>query len=242
MSAVGKSSFHVRQCILIVGGLLVFFIAFWPMPGFGHPAGEFYHKALEAIQDKNLQQAESLLEQAIKEFPSYAEAHHLLGLVQYQRTQDAHTAIPALQQAVKLNPNFAQAHYDLGLLFLNQEKMEEAQQAIQQTLTLYPGFWEARLTLAKTFDQTGATDNAIQEYGTVLKQEPLASEALFHLAYHLIGLRSTVSPGVSFDAKKSTRSCPRSPHPPDHTGFTTRGRLVSTRAPLRTESGSRASH
>jgi TolA-binding protein len=83
MSALCKS-FHVRQFILIVAGLLTFFVGYWPMPGFGHQAGEFYHKAVEAIQDKNLQQAASLLQQAISDFPAYAEAHHLLGIVQYQ--------------------------------------------------------------------------------------------------------------------------------------------------------------
>lgn len=161
-------------------------LSFWPMPALSHPAGDLYQQAISAIQIQDFSQAESLLQQAITEFPSYAVAYHLLGIVQYQRTQDANLAIRALKQAVQLNPNFVQAHYDLGLLLLKQEKMEEAQQVLQQALTLYPGFWEARLTLAKCFDQRGETDKAIQEYETVLKQEPLASEALFHLAYHLM--------------------------------------------------------
>ena len=140
------------------------------MPGFGHKAGEFYHKAVDAIQDKNFQQADSLLQQAISDFPAYAEAHHLLGLVQFQITQDPDKAIPSLRQAVQLNGNFAQAYYDLALLLLKQERIDEAQQQLQHALSVYPEFWEARLTLAKIFDQTGATDNAIQEYETVLKQ------------------------------------------------------------------------
>lgn len=185
MSSLCKS-FHVQQFFLIVTKLLIFFVGFWPIPGLSHPAGEFYYKAVEAIQDKNLQQAESLLQQAITDFPAYAEAHYLLGMVQYQMTQDAGEAIPSLEQAVQLNGNFATAHYHLGLLLLKQDKMEEAQQHFQQALAIYPGYWEARLTLAKTFDQTGAIDNAIQEYESVLKQEPLATDALFHLSYHLM--------------------------------------------------------
>ena len=136
-----------------ISKVLIFLIGLCPIPGFGHPAGTFYQQAVEAVQSKNFVKAESLLQQAITEFPAYADAYHLLGLVLYQRTQNTHTAIPALKQAVKLNPNFVQAHYDLGLLLLKQEQMEEAQQAIQQALTLYPGFWEARLTLAKIHDQ-----------------------------------------------------------------------------------------
>ena len=185
MNSVCKS-FHFRHFFQIFAGLLIFLVGFWPMPGWGHQAGEFYHQAIQAIQDKNLPQAKSFLEQAIKEYPEYPRAHHLLGVVQFQLTQDPNKGIPSLKRAIQLNENLAQAHYDLGLLLLRQEQMAEAQEAIQHALTLYPRFWEARLTLAKTFDQTGATDKAIQEYETVLTQEPFASEALFHLAHHMM--------------------------------------------------------
>ena len=168
-----------------VSFIIIVLLGFWPMFVLSHPAGDLYQQALSAIQDKHLQHAESLLEQAITEFPSYAEAHHLLGMVQYQRAQDPTIAILALKQAVKLNPNFAQAHYDLGLLLLKQEQTDEAQEQLQHTLTLYPGFWKARLTLGKMYDQRGETDRAVQEYEAVLTQQPSASEALYLLAYHL---------------------------------------------------------
>ena len=120
MNSLGQS-FLIQQFLRVVVGVILCFIGFWPIPGLTHPAGDLYNNAIQAIQAKNLQQAESLLQQAITEFPAYAEAHHLLGIVQYQRTQNANTAIPALKQAITLNPNFAQAHYDLGLLLLNQK-------------------------------------------------------------------------------------------------------------------------
>ena len=138
------NSFHwpssVQHVLLSIISIISFSIGFWPMPGFTHPAGEFYHQAIEAMQNKNIEQAESYLQQAITEFPAYADAHHLLGMIQYQRTQNVTTAIPALKQAVKLNPNFAQAHYDLGLLLLKQEQMDEAQQQLQQALIHLPRF------------------------------------------------------------------------------------------------------
>ena len=97
-------------------GILFLIASLWPMLAFSHTADNLYHQAVTAIHNKNLQQAESLLQQAIKEFPAFPEAHHLLGMVQYQRTQDPASAIPALKRAIKLNPNFAQAQYDLGYL------------------------------------------------------------------------------------------------------------------------------
>ena len=140
-----------------IGGILFTLVVFcfWPIPVFSHQAGDLYREAVAAIQNKEFHKAETTLQQAIQEFPSFPEAHHLLGMVQFHRTQNAETAIPALQQAIQLNPHLAQAHYDLGLLFLKQEHMEKAQQSIQQALTIYPRFWEARLTLAKMYDQRG---------------------------------------------------------------------------------------
>jgi len=176
----------LRKWILCIQGLLILFVSFYPLPAFSHRANDLYREAVSAIHDKNLQQADSLLQQAIKEFPAFSEAHHLFGMVQYQLTQDPNKAIPALKQAVNLNPNLVQAQYDLGLLYLNQKHMEKAQQTIQQALTIYPRFWEARLTLAKIYDQRGETSKAITEYETVLTQQPEASDALYHLAYHLM--------------------------------------------------------
>src|SRR5210317_328861 len=185
MSALCQS-FHVRQFFLIAAGFISFSVGFWPIPGFGHQAGGLYHKAVEAIQDENFQQADSFLQEAISNFPDYAEAHHLLGIVQYQLTQASGKAIPSLKRAIQLNSNFVEAHYHLGLLLLKQGKTKEAQQQFKQALTIYPGFWEARLTLGKTFDQQGATDKAIREYEAVLTQQPSASDALYLLGYHLM--------------------------------------------------------
>ena len=84
MNTFPSSSFF-KKSLMSIMGLISFSVGFWPISGFGHQAGEFYHQAMEAIQDKNLHQAESLLQQSITEFPSYAEAHHLLGMVQLFR-------------------------------------------------------------------------------------------------------------------------------------------------------------
>ncbi|MDH4195674.1 MAG: tetratricopeptide repeat protein, partial [Nitrospirota bacterium] len=156
-------------------------VLLWPLPALSHEAGNLYREALVAVESQDFKKAKPLLEQAIQEFPAFAEAHHLYGLVEFQLTQQPERAIPALQQAIQLYPNLAQAQYDLALLFIKQEKMKEAQNAVQQALNIYPRFWEARLTLAKLFDQLALTNQATQEYQTVLTQQPLQPEALYNL-------------------------------------------------------------
>ena len=154
----------------------------WPLPVLSHEAGNLYREALSAVESQDFNTAKPLLEQAIQEFPTFAEAHHLYGLVEFHLTQQPERAIPSLQQAIRHNPNLAQAQYDVALLLIKQEKMKEAQEAAQQALTIYPRFWEARLTVAKLFDRQGLTKQAIQEYKTVLTQQPLQAETLNNLA------------------------------------------------------------
>lgn len=163
-------------------GLLLCLFFLWPLPALSHQAGDLYHDALAAVESQNFEQAKSLLEQAIQEFPDFADAHHLFGLVEFQITQQPERAIPALQQAIRLNPKLAQAQYDLALLFIQQGNVQEAQSAVQKALHIYPRFWEARLTLAKLFDQLALTNQAIQEYRTVLTQKPFQEQALYNLA------------------------------------------------------------
>ncbi|MEO8325566.1 MAG: tetratricopeptide repeat protein, partial [Nitrospirota bacterium] len=84
-------------------------IFLWPLPAFGHQAGNLYRDALSAVEKQDFKTAQTLLEQAIQEFPGFPEAHHLYGLVEFQLTQQPERAISALQQAIRLNPNLAQA-------------------------------------------------------------------------------------------------------------------------------------
>jgi tetratricopeptide (TPR) repeat protein len=112
----------------------------WPLPVLSHEAGNLYREALSAVESQDFNTAKPLLEQAIQEFPTFAEAHHLYGLVEFHLTQQPERAIPSLQQAIRHNPNLAQAQYDVALLLIKQEKMKEAQEAAQQALTIYPRF------------------------------------------------------------------------------------------------------
>lgn len=164
-------------------GIILCLFLLCPLPALSHEAGNLYQEALSAVETQDFNKAKRLLEQAIQEFPAFAEAHHLYGLVEFQLTQQPERAVPALQQAIRLNPNLAQAQYDLALLFITQEKMKEAQDAAQQALKIYPRFWEARLTLAKLFDKQALTNQAVQEYQTVLAQQPFQAEALYNLAF-----------------------------------------------------------
>ena len=177
-------------------GMLFGLFLLWPSPVMSHEAGDLYREAVAAVEHQHFNKAKLLLEQAIQEFPAFAEAHHLFGLVEFQLTQQPDQAIPALQQAIRLSPNLAQAQYDLALLFIKQSDMQKAQEAAQQALLIYPRFWQARLTLAKLFDQLFLTRQAIQEYRSVLTQQPFQAEALYNLASLYMGT-GRIGPGAA---------------------------------------------
>lgn len=163
----------------------VFISAILLLPGIslGHEAAERYHQAQSAAKAQQWPQAEDFLKQALQHFPNYAEAHHLLGLIQFEVTHDPASAIPSLQQAITLAPHLVQAQYDLALMYLRQQKMEEAQPLLKKALGEYPTFWEAALALAQTFEQQGQIPQALEQYNSVLIQAPDQPEALYAMGY-----------------------------------------------------------
>lgn len=52
------NTFHWSSSLQKLGlfllGIISFSVGFWPIAGFGHPAGELYQQAVEAVQGENL--------------------------------------------------------------------------------------------------------------------------------------------------------------------------------------------
>ena len=118
-------------------------------------AQRLYNQGLEQSQAKHYEEAVISLQSAIRLFPRFAEAHHLLGIVYFNGLDQADKAITHIKQAVALHPNFARAYLDLGRLYQNQGQLSQAESILRQALTIYPQYEEARLSLALVQDQIG---------------------------------------------------------------------------------------
>ena len=175
-----KSS--VRNGVSLLMGILMY-SPLWCPPVQGHQASSLYQEAVVSANQGNLEQAQSLLSEAIEEFPGFWKAHHLSGLVTFQLTQQMGPAVEALKKAISLNPHLVQARYDLALFLINQKKYPEAKNQLQAALQSYPRFWEAQLLLGQILQQHSASHEAIAAFQKVLEQHPTQPDALFSLAY-----------------------------------------------------------
>ncbi len=168
---------------LLAGGLVVLLMHLGPAaPVQADTAQDFYNQALTQLQRENFKDAAEALEEALKVFPRFAAAHHLLGSVLFHGLRQPQQAIAHLKHAVALHPNFAQAYLDLGKIYQRQHKLEDAAAAFQKAADIYPQSPEAQLHLAVAYDQADAWEPAIRAYETTLDLEAGQPTALYNLA------------------------------------------------------------
>ena len=166
-----SSFFHTFRIVLF--SLLI--VIYWPFTSWAHEAQNLYNQALSQIQQQKFSQAAQSLQQAIKEFPHFANAHHLLGVALFNGLNQPDKAIEHLEQAVSLHPNFARAYLDLGLVHEHAGNFQKAKLALQKATDIYPRYAEAQLNLAFVFDQMHATQEALGAYQAALT-EPEATD------------------------------------------------------------------
>jgi tetratricopeptide (TPR) repeat protein len=125
-----------------------------------------------------LGEAISEYKEALKNRPSYAEAHENLGNAYLGMDTPGHLdeAVSEYEAALKIAPGSEQAHNNLGLA-LSQipGRLPDALAEYQAALRIKPDFVEAHNNLGNAFldtDTPGHLEAAASEYETVLKYEP----------------------------------------------------------------------
>jgi len=98
---------------------------------------ELYDRARHVHRSGNLEHAETLYQAILQADPGHADAHHLLGLLDYQ-TGRHDAALALIRRAIGLNPNVAAYHSNLALVLIAQEQMAEAVECCRRALRLNP--------------------------------------------------------------------------------------------------------
>lgn len=99
-----------------------------------------YTRAVEALDSNDpVRESKAIdnLKAILARQPDHHEAHNLLGLYAYQ-SGDYESAIEEFRAAIHLNPLSEIYRHNLVLAFTHAGKLEEAQQALDETLRLYP--------------------------------------------------------------------------------------------------------
>ncbi len=136
------------------------------------------------IKQRQLDEAITRLQEAIRLAPTYAEAYNNLGtaLALQGRLDDA---IATLQQCLRLKPDYAKAHNDLGAAFGRQGRLDEAIAHLQKAVHLVPDFADARSNLGDALAAKGHFDEAISQYQQAIQQNPKYADTHNHLGLAL---------------------------------------------------------
>lgn len=97
------------------------------------PAMEQFRKAIEAINKNDNKLALEKLNEAIRLYPTFAEAHSELGAL-YLRNGELNKAEQSLQKALQINEKNPTAQLNYGIVLLNQRKMYEAEKQLEKAV------------------------------------------------------------------------------------------------------------
>jgi tetratricopeptide (TPR) repeat protein len=140
--------------------------------------------AAQHYQAGNLNQAEQLCAQVLREDPRHAGGLFLLGLIDRQAGR-YDLAVEHLAQAVRWKPDFAEAHNSLGNALREQKRLEEAVASFRQALRLNPHLAEARSNLGVALMELGRLAEAVASLQQALNLKPNYAEAQNNLGLAL---------------------------------------------------------
>jgi predicted O-linked N-acetylglucosamine transferase (SPINDLY family) len=146
-----------------------------------------FARALQHHQAGELGQAEPLYLQILQAAPYHADAHHLLGVLAFQKGQ-YDLAVTRIRHALTLNPWAAIFHSNLGAAHEALGQLPEALACFQQFLALQPGAPEAHGGVGNILRKMGKLQEALPYLQQALRLHPDFPEAHNNLGNALLEL------------------------------------------------------
>ena len=125
------------------------------------------NQGVEAMERREWERAEGLLERAVQACPDDADTRRYLADV-YWRRDEPQKAMQQMQTAVKLDPDNPWLHARLAYFYLEQGQLALAWSSVQVTLDLDPKSAEAWAMRARILDRRGYPDRALADYHRAL--------------------------------------------------------------------------
>lgn len=97
------------------------------------PAFEEFKKAVEALDNDDIKTAIERLNEAIRLYPPFPEAHSELGSL-YLKKGELDKAAESLRRSLQLNAKNPSAQLNYGIVLLNQRKMFEAEKELEKAV------------------------------------------------------------------------------------------------------------
>ena len=137
----------------------------------------YYRDGMRALQEKDVDQAESMIKQAANLDPmNYLYPFELSNIyaLRYDNVKSSPrgtlakdmltAAIQSLEQTVMLNPDFVPAQFNLGVMYKNRGEFEKARDHFREVLRLRPKEIKAFLQIGETYERQGFFDDARDWY------------------------------------------------------------------------------
>jgi len=140
-------------------------------------AKEAFDKALQALNEENVNEAEAQIGEAIKLAPNHPDVLYVQGVVYLKRRQ-WDKAQGVLEKATQIDPKHARAFSALGMALADQGKFDQSIPPLQQSLQLDPVSWDTHWTLAKALYHEQQYDGALKESREALNESHGADPAI----------------------------------------------------------------
>jgi len=136
-----------------------------------------FDEALALHRQGQLQAAELLYREVLRDDSAHAQAMAMLGLIEASKGRSA-AAADLLRQSLQLRADNAAAHFNLGLILQEQSDLDEALACFDRALALSPAaapVWNARGVALKNL---GRHEDAVASYEKALALVPQFFDAL----------------------------------------------------------------
>jgi tetratricopeptide (TPR) repeat protein len=150
----------------------------------GPPSQARIQRALALHQQGQVDAAERLYHDVLREEPGNPIATHYLGMVAWQRG-DRGEAERLMRAALAVDASIPDFHNNLGLLLRDTRRLDEAIACYRRTLEVDPRWLEAFNNLGLALEAAGRGDEALAAYREAIAREPGFAAAHQNLALAL---------------------------------------------------------
>ena len=144
-----------------------------------------------AFEEGNLEEAGTLLEQALELDPAASYIHYILALIETQKGE-LEAAVAEAEKALDGDPGLIEAHRLLGEIFLSAKKPDKAIFHFKKVIEADPADEETFLKLGVAYVQSGELSQATRTFKDLLERNPNSLAAMLALGrlYRQAGLLS----------------------------------------------------
>ena len=136
-------------------------------------------RAASAFRNGQVDDARTQLNAALAQSNDRAEAQRILGMVDLA-DGDISGAVNRLRTVIRLNPSDERARIALANALLENDQLDDAEQALNDTLRALPASGRAHYFLGLTYQRQGRRVDAIRELQAALTHKPLLGANTIH--------------------------------------------------------------